>query len=79
MANLGFDSVQFPHPVFHGDTLYAETEVIAKRPSRSRPGNGVVTFEHRARNQDGELVASARRTALMLCDPDAGTDAQPPT
>lgn len=66
VANLGFERVDFPRPVLHGDTLYAESEVVAKRESRSRPGNGVVTFEHRARNQRGELVAVARRGALML-------------
>lgn len=66
VANLGFDEVRFPHPLFHGDTSYAETEVVAKRLSNSRPGNGLVTFGHRATNQHGELVASARRAALML-------------
>ncbi|MFZ3561696.1 MaoC family dehydratase [Streptomyces sp. BH055] len=65
VANLGFEQVHFPAPVFHGDTLYAETEVIAKRASASRPGDGVVTFEHRGRNQRGELVAVVRRVALM--------------
>jgi acyl dehydratase len=65
VANLGFADVAFPQPVFLGDTLYAESEVIEKRLSRSRPDNGVVVFEHRARNQQGEIVAVARRTALM--------------
>src|SRR5690606_1198674 len=66
VANLGFGEVSFPHPVFAGDTLYAETRVLDKRLSRSRPDNGVVRFEHRARNQDGVLVARVERSALML-------------
>ena len=65
VANLGFDEVVFPAPVFVGDTLRAETEVIASRPSASRPEQGVVTFEHRAFNQRTELVCRARRNALM--------------
>jgi acyl dehydratase len=51
--------------VFHGDTLYAETEVVDKRESKSRPQWGIVTFEHRARNQHGELVMRTRRAAMM--------------
>ena len=71
VANLGFGEIAFPKPVFHGDTLYAETEVVEMRASRSRPDAGIVTFEHRARNQHGEVVATARRTALMRRDPSA--------
>jgi len=69
VANLGFERVSFPAPVLHGDTLLAETEVLAKRRSASRPEAGVVTFEHRARNQRGELVAVAVRVALVRLDP----------
>ncbi|MFI7680554.1 MaoC family dehydratase [Actinophytocola sp. NPDC049390] len=69
VANLGFGEIGFPKPVFHGDTLYAETEVISVRESRSRPDAGVVVFEHRARNQHGEVVAVARRSALMMRAP----------
>jgi acyl dehydratase len=69
VANMGFSEVTFPRPVFVGDTLYAETEVISARLSRSRPTQGLVEFEHRMRNQCGEIVAVARRTALMLRDP----------
>jgi acyl dehydratase len=69
VANLGFGEITFPAPVFVGDTLYAETEVIAKRASRSRPGEGIVTFEHRANNQRGELVCSAQRAALVRSTP----------
>ncbi|OAA19659.1 acyl dehydratase [Frankia sp. EI5c] len=65
VANLGFGEIKFPAPVFAGDTLYAETEVLSKRDSRSRPTNGLVVFQHRARNQKGEIVAQADRTALM--------------
>lgn len=65
VANLGFGEISFPKPVFAGDTLYAETEVTDKRASRSRPDAGVVTFLHRARNQHGDVVAVASRTALM--------------
>jgi len=69
VANLGFEEVVFPAPVFHGDSLHAETEVLAARPSASRPGEGVVTFEHRAFNQRGELVARCRRSALVRMRP----------
>ena len=65
VANLGFTEVGFPHPMFHGDTLYGETTVADRRPSRSRPGQGVVTLEHTGRNQDGDVVARAVRTVLM--------------
>ena len=69
VANLGFSDVVFPKPVFHGDTLYAETVVLDKRLSASRPGSGVVTFEHTARNQHGEVVAVAKRTTMVLTRP----------
>lgn len=69
VANLGFSDVVFPKPVFHGDTLYAETVVLEKRLSASRPGSGVVTFEHTARNQHGDVVAVARRTTMVLTRP----------
>jgi acyl dehydratase len=69
VANLGFSDVTFPAPVRHGDTLYAETEVTAKRASSSRGGEGVVTFVHTARNQRGEVVATATRTTLVRMAP----------
>lgn len=70
VANLGFEEVTFPAPVFCGDTLHAETEVVAARPSGSRPDAGIVTFEHRAFNQDEILVCRARRNALTFrCPP----------
>ena len=69
VANLGFDKIEFPKPVFHGDTLYVETEIVDKRESRSRPDAGVVFFEHRAANQRKELVARIRRAGLMRKKP----------
>ena len=67
VANLGLDDVRFPHPLFHGDTLYSETVVTRKRLSASRPGQGVVTFGHTGRNQDGVTVAAAVRSVLVWC------------
>lgn len=69
VANLGFDKVDFPAPLFHGDTLRVETEVLAARDSSSRPNQGIVTFEHRAFNQHDALVCRAVRNALMLRRP----------
>lgn len=71
VANLGFTSVSFPAPVRHGDTLYAETEVLGKRLSRSRPAQGVVELRHVARNQHGDVVAQIDRTTLVHCAPAA--------
>lgn len=65
VANLGFEKVTFPAPVFHGDTIHVDTEVLAARPSSSQPDRGIVTFEHRGYNQDDVLVCSAVRSALM--------------
>lgn len=65
VANLGFQEITFPAPVFIGDTLYCETEIGAKRPSASRPGQGIVTLEHRGLNQHGVLVCKALRNALV--------------
>ena len=69
VANLGFTEVRFPQPVLAGDTIYAETVVLDKRRSASRPDQGVVTFEHTARNQRGEIVAVARRATMVRCEP----------
>ncbi|KAL3792393.1 LOW QUALITY PROTEIN: hypothetical protein ACHAW5_010454 [Stephanodiscus triporus] len=65
VANLGFSEVLFPRPVYPGDTLRAETEVLDRRESRSRPTQGIVTFRHVAYNQRGEVVCTATRQALM--------------
>jgi acyl dehydratase len=69
VGNLGFDDVSFPRPVRHGDTISVETEVLEKRPSKSRPGEGIVRFAHRGTNQRGELVCVVKRTALMAMRP----------
>ncbi|MGO4806087.1 MaoC family dehydratase [Arthrobacter sp. 2MCAF15] len=66
LGNLGFRDIEFPKPVFFGDTLRVETEALDKRESKSRPDTGIVGIEHRGYNQDGELVCVVRRTALML-------------
>ena len=65
VANLGMDKVVFPKPVRIGDTLTTETTVVEKRDSRSRPGQGIVVFEHRCINQRGEIVAQCLRSALI--------------
>lgn len=71
VANLGWDEVRFPRPVYHGDTLRVESEVLELRDSNSRPENGIVVFAHRAYNQNDALVASCKRSALMLRKPQA--------
>ncbi len=69
VANLGFDSVTFPAPLFHGDTIHVESEILATRESKSKPDRGIVTIEHRAFNQHDVLVCSAVRNALMMKAP----------
>jgi len=69
VANLGFREVVFPAPLFHGDTIRVETEVKERRVSKSRPSQGIVTFEHRAYNQTDQCVCRAVRDALMHLDP----------
>jgi len=69
VANLGWDEVRFPKPLFHGDNVHCESEVLELRDSRSRPANGIVVFQHRAFNQRDELVAVCKRSALMLRRP----------
>jgi len=66
VANLGFSDIKFPKPVFFGDTIYTETEIISKRESKSRPDSGIVEFETRGFNQRGEMVVTLRRTGLMI-------------
>lgn len=65
IANLGYDNVRHPHPMFHGDTLYVETTVLDKRDSRSHPEAGIVRFRHVGRNQRGDIVLDCERTALI--------------
>ena len=69
LGNLGFDKTTFPNPVFVGDTLRAATTVVDRRASRTKPDRGIVTFEHRATNQRGEVVCSCRRGAMMMRRP----------
>lgn len=70
VANLGFGSIEFPVPVFAGDTIRVVTEVMTSRPSRSRPNAGIVEFRHDGFNQRGELVCRAFRSAMMLRRPE---------
>lgn len=65
IANLEYESVKHVAPTFHGDTIYAETEVLDKQPSKSKPDRGVVYVETRARNQRGEVVLTLRRRVLV--------------
>jgi acyl dehydratase len=67
VANLGFSEVRFPHPLYHGDTMYSETIVDDKRLSASRPGQGIVTLSHTALNQHGDIVALATRSVMVWC------------
>jgi acyl dehydratase len=69
VANLGYDKLLFPKPVFVGDTLRSESECIAVRESKSRPNSGIVTWAHRSFNQRDELVCECTRTALLLKKP----------
>ena len=65
VANLGMTDTVFPNPLFHGDTLRVETEILSVRESKSKPDRGIVEFEHRAYKQDGTLVARCIRQAMM--------------
>jgi acyl dehydratase len=69
VANLGYDKLIFPSPVFVGDTLRSESECLEARESKSRPSAGIVTWEHRSFNQRGELVCKCTRSALLLKKP----------
>lgn len=69
VANLSYESVKHPQPMFHGDTLYVETEVLSKRESDSKPDRGIVRFRHVGRNQAGIIVIEFERTVLMLKRP----------
>lgn len=65
VANLGYDKLTMPKPVFLGDTLRASSEVVELRPSRSRPGQGIVTWRHEMHNQRDDLVCTCLRSALL--------------
>ena len=69
VGNLGWDEVRFPKPLFAGDTVHVESEVLECRESKSRPQNGIIIFVHRMFNQKDELVAHCKRSALMLRNP----------
>ena len=69
VGNLGMEDTKFPRPVFAGDTIRAETRILAVRESKSRPTQGIVTFEHRGFNQHNEEIAYCRRTGLMMRRP----------
>jgi acyl dehydratase len=69
VGNLGMSDTVFPHPVFHGDTIRVETEILSARESKSKPDRGIVEMEHRAYNQNGVLVARCVRQTMMLKKP----------
>jgi acyl dehydratase len=69
VANLGYDALRFPNPVFAGDTLHSESECIALRESKSRPNAGIVTWAHKSFNQRQELVCECTRTAHVMTTP----------
>ncbi len=69
LANLGYDRVEHPNPVFHGDTIYVESEILEKRDSRSRSDCGIVRIKHTGRKQDGTIVIVFERTAMFFKRP----------
>jgi acyl dehydratase len=73
IANLGFAEVEFPNPVFAGDTIWVQSEIIAIRPSQSRPTAGIVTFEHRGFKSTDTMVCRCRRAAFMRRRPEGVT------
>ncbi len=66
VANLGYERINHPRPVFHGDTIYVETEVLDKRESRSKPDRGIVKLRHLGKNQHGEVVCEVERAVMFL-------------
>ncbi|MFV0457485.1 MAG: MaoC family dehydratase [Actinomycetales bacterium] len=74
LGNLGYDEVKFPNPVFHGDTLRAETTILDKRESKSRNDSGIVWFEHRGYNQRDELICLCKRVGMMARRPAESAD-----
>jgi len=69
IANLGYENVTHPHPMYHGDTLYVQSEVIGKRESKSKPDRGVVTLKHIGKNQDGVVCIELMRSVLFMKRP----------
>ena len=70
VANLGYERVAHPNPVFHGDTIYVESEVLEKRSSKSRPDAGIVRLKHTGRKQEGTVVVEVERTVMFLKRPE---------
>jgi acyl dehydratase len=70
IANLGYERVNHPRPVFHGDTIYVETEVLDKRDSSSKPDRGIVKLKHSGKNQRGEVVCEVERSVMFLRRPE---------
>lgn len=77
IANLGWDEIRLPHPVFEGDTIYSESEVLAKRESKSRPHAGIVTVKTTGYKQDGTIVISFTRTVMVYKQGHAPTGSRP--
>jgi acyl dehydratase len=75
LANLGYEKVVHPNPLFHGDTVYVESKVLEKRPSRSRPDCGLVRLKHTGRKQDGTVVIEVERTVMFYRKPQPETQA----
>ncbi len=69
VANLGYENITHPNPLFHGDTIYVQTEILAKRLSRSNPDLGIITMKHTGRNQNGVVCIEVTRSALFLKRP----------
>ena len=69
VANLGYEKVEHPRPVFHGDTIYVETQVLQKRASRSKPDRGIVKLKHLGKNQHEDVICDVKRTVLFLKRP----------
>jgi acyl dehydratase len=66
LGNLGFEEIAFPKPVFHGDTIHVQTEILSRRESKKRQDSGIVFFQHVAFNQHDEIVCTMKRAGLML-------------
>ncbi len=74
IANLGYEDIKHPNPMFHGDTVYVKTEIMSARESKSRPNTGIITMKHIGRNQHGETVIEVTRSALFLKRPKDNDD-----
>ncbi len=72
IANLGYENVNHPHPMYHGDTLYVETHIVSKRDSNSKPDRGVVTLKHIGKNQNGVVCIEVTRSVLFMKRPLGG-------